>query len=236
MGDPNGGIQPPIFAWWDLPADDVGPWWLLPAMGAPIHLRSGRIMQTVGVQTSERFVLQQWLTDEVADQPPLSVGDTVVWCDLLEDECVRLHYPQRVVMVPIPGHATVWCLVDTRIATDEEWDVADVPGLQQGMDQGLVHRAAQRSLLEVFELNLTCPACATPGQQVQFGLPVGEPDPWVDLGGCVVMPGEQLASYRCIRCEMEWYVDADGAVHVTAAHPGARLPYWAMDARDPWIH
>ena len=72
MGDPNGGIQPPIFAGWDLLADYVGPWWLLPAMGAPIPLGSGRIMQTVGVQTSERFVLQQWLTDEVADRPPLS--------------------------------------------------------------------------------------------------------------------------------------------------------------------
>lgn len=234
LGDPNGGIQPPIFTWWDLPADDVGPWWLLPAMGAPLHVRSGMLMQTVAVQTSERFVLQQHRLDDWSGQPPLSPGESVVWCVVLDEDGVRLDYPQRVVMVIEVESPIVWSLVDTRLAFHEEWDIADIPGLSQGIEQGFVVRAAQRSLLELFQLNLVCPSCATPGQQVVMGMPACPPDPWVDLGGCLVGPHVPLSSYRCIRCEMEWCVDPDGTVRVTTAAPGTRMPYWAQDARDPW--
>lgn len=217
MTDSHGGIPPPLFTRCDLPADNVGPWWLLPAMGAPVHLRSGHLVQNVTVPTSERFVLQERRLEGRAGLPPLSPGDTVAWCRLLGEGGVHLDYPQRIVMTLDTESPTVWTLLDRRVAFDEEWDIADIPGLAQGIEQGFVVRAAQRSLLELFQLNLICPSCATPGQQVQVGMPARPPDHWVDLAGCVVEAGQSLSSYRCIRCQAQWYVDPDGTVVITQA-------------------
>jgi hypothetical protein len=88
-------------------------------------------------------------------------------------------------------------------------------------------------LLELFQLNVVCPICATPGQQVQMGMPAGPPDPWVDLGGCAVGPGEPLSSFRCVRCATGWYVAEDGELVITTTEN--RIPTWATDGRSPWI-
>jgi hypothetical protein len=230
MTDPTGGIQPPIHLWWDLPTDDVGPWWVLPGVGAPVHVRhSHGFDQSAAVQGTERFRLEQRFNDVSG----LRVGDTVAWIqpDPSEPGEVIAVYPQRVVQVREYGEGQeVWTLVDAKLGElgDYPLDVDPVGWIAAGQ----VTHQHMRDLLELFQLNVICPNCATPGQQVLMGMPAGPPDPWVDLGGCVVGPGEPLASYRCVRCEAGWYVAEDGELVITSTE--GRIPVWATDGRNPW--
>ena len=197
MDDPHGGIQPPIHLWWDMPSDDAGPWWVLPGTGAPIFVRrSDGLMALVPAQGTERFMLEQRM---LRGDTPLRVGDTVVWVDADVDGGIRLRYPQRVVAVLGEQSAIVWTLVDVKLEGDfDAWD-EDEAAAEAWISRGFVLHREQRALLERFQLNVDCPSCGTPGQQVVVGMPSGLPDPWLDLAGCVIQPGQPMGSYRCIR-------------------------------------
>ena len=231
MSDPNGGIQPSIHLWWDLPADDVGPWWVLPGVGAPVQVRRAHAAdQSVAVQGTERFRLEQ----RFIDTSGLRVGDTVVWMqpDPDEPEEVNAAYPQRVVIARDFGEGQeVWTLVDEQLRYRGDFPLEELP--PEWIEAGQVMRDGMRALLEIWQLNVTCPVCGTPGQQVQRGMPSRAPDPWVDQAGCTVIEGQSLSSYRCIRCETEWSVTEEGDLLVTR---GERpIPSWALDERNPWL-
>jgi len=217
---------------WDVPADEVGPWWLLPGWGAPIAVRRSQPLGTLSIHMTERFVVQRRRVLGETGHRPLHPGDTVIWVETTDDAEFAVTYPQRVVSVA--GPAQVWTLVDQRLSTVREVDAGDGGLLAHALERGCALGGELRQLLEFFQLNVICPLCATPGQQVRFGLPAGPPEPWVSLGGCIVGPDEPLSSYSCVRCETKWYVDADGRVQVTDAPPGAHLPTWVDDVRDRW--
>jgi hypothetical protein len=231
MSDPNGGIQPSIHLWWDLPTDDVGPWWVLPGVGAPVQVRRTHgADQSSAVQDTERFRLEQ----RIIDGTGLRSGDTVVWIHPDPDEPgeVNAVYPQRVVDARDYGEGQeIWTLVDVQLSDRGDFPLEAVP--QSWLAAGQVTRQQMRILLEIWQLNVICPVCATPGQQVQMGMPAGPPDPWVDLGGCALEPGQPLSSYRCIRCETEWYVADDGELSVSRSE--RPIPAWASDDSSPWL-
>lgn len=231
MQDPNGGIQPPIHLWWDLPSDDVGPWWVLPGTGAPAYLQtSERFAPAVAVQGSARFHLEQ----RFVQSDGLRVGDTVFW--LVPDEgnlaSVSLRYPQRVVEArEFNSGQEIWTLVDSLLDTEH---ISNDPDLLSILTQrSMLLRRPQRAILEIFYLNVICPFCAAPGQQVQMGMPSGPPPHWVDAGGCIVQPGQPLDSYRCIRCSAEWFVEVDGRLVVTHVEEDCSLPVWAHREPQP---
>jgi len=231
MPDPNGGIQLPISPWWDLPGDDVGPWWVLPGVGAPVHVRrADGISQSLEVQGSERFRLERRMTPANG----LRVGDTVVWIQSDPDEQGEDNavYPQQVIRVQDLGEGQdVWTLVDALLSDRGEFPLEGLP--RQRIEAGQVTRQQMRQLLEIWQLNVICPVCASPGQQVQMGMPAGPPESWVDQAGCVLIPGEPINSYRCIRCETKWSVTEAGDVCVSASdYP---IPSWASDHPNRWL-
>lgn len=231
MSDPNGGIQPPIHRWWDLPTDDVGPWWVLPGVGAPVQVRRARPPdQSVAVQGTERFRLEQ----RIIESSGLRSGDTVVWIQPDRDDPgeVNAVYPQRVVDARDYGEGQqIWTLVDVQLSYGGDFPLEEVP--QSWLAAGQVTRQQMRILMEIWQLNLICPVCATPGQQVLRGLRAREPDPWIDLAGCCLEPGDSLSSYRCIRCETEWSVADDGDLYVSQSE--RPIPVWASNDRNPWL-
>lgn len=211
---------------WIEPIPETAPVsWCLPAYGGRVVVRGydtyrSRLGPFPG---SSRWMVDSTfvpLTSSLSDRtegPHGNVfpGDCVIFfgSDSGRPEA-HLWYPQRVIHTETnsSGWQQVWAIRDTSELPETQTDRAttELPGWMRTSDP--LRGPGRRKALELFGLNVDCPACGGRGKPILYGMPAGPPGPHIAIGGCDMH--RDNPTYSC-RCGAHWRVERNGAVVFT---------------------
>lgn len=228
--------DPRITDYLEMPSLWTPPSWAAPSIGALLQTRwcDPTQVRFLSDRRTKRWALEITYMDLVGERasPPLSIGDTVIWWTGIEDDdddgWANAWFPQRVLDVRGDDRLQTVVTLCDRLYTQTDPDCIDIVRMGLLLEP-VANHARARALLEVFQLNTTCPMCGDVGFRcVTFG----DPD---DRPRLRTIDGNRLdldsPTYRC-RCDASWLVGEAGTVVVTEnGSDYTRVPKWAKDGR-----